>query len=146
MAAIALNVNFNNLDLPPRVLMGLARANTEPMFDDIGDYLLSETLINFDREQTPEGEPWTPSQRAASTGGKTLQHKGHLRDSYVYDARPDQVEIGSNLIYSAIHHYGGEAGRGGSVEIDPRPALGITPEMENEIGDIAVDFYRRLLP
>ena len=144
MSGLGMRVTLQNMGLPKQMLRRLERANTQPLMDEIGDFILSETLINFDLEQTPEGEDWTPSQRAKSQGGKTLQDSGRLRDSYVYDAQRDQVEIGSNTIYSLIHHAGGKAGRNQSVELPARPALGITSELESEIGDMTLDFYRRL--
>lgn len=144
MSGLGMRVTLQNMDLPKQMLRRLERANTQPLMDEIGDVVLSETLINFDLEQTPEGEDWTPSQRAKSKGGKTLQDSGRLRDSYVYDAQRDQVEIGSNTIYSLIHHAGGKAGRNQSVDLPARPALGITNELESEIGDITLDFYRRI--
>lgn len=144
MSGLGMRVTLQNMDLSKQMLRRLERANTQPLMDEIGDVVLSETLINFDLEQTPEGEDWTPSQRAKSKGGKTLQDSGRLRDSYVYDAQRDQVEIGSNTIYSLIHHAGGKAGRNQSVDLPARPALGITNELESEIGDITLDFYRRL--
>ena len=144
MSGLGMRVTLQNMGLPKQMLRRLERANTQPLMDEIGDFVLSETLINFDLEQTPEGEDWTPSQRAKSNGGKTLQDSGRLRDSYVYDAQRDQVEIGSNTIYSLIHHAGGKAGRNQSVDLPARPALGITSELEREIGDMTLDFYRRL--
>ena len=144
MSGLGMRVTLQNMGLPKQMLRRLERANTQPLMDEIGDFILSETLINFDLEQTPEGEDWTPSQRAKSQGGKTLQDSGRLRDSYVYDAQHDQVEIGSNTIYSLIHHAGGKAGRNQSVDLPARPALGITSELESEIGDMTLDFFRRL--
>ena len=143
MSGLAMRVTLQNMALPSEVLKRLSRLNTQPMMDEIGDFVLSETLHNFDQEQTPEGEDWKPSQRARSKGGKTLQDTGRLRDSYVYDAQRDQVEIGSNTIYSAIHHFGGKTGRNQAVTMPARPALGINDDIESEIGDIVVDFYRR---
>ena len=143
MSGLAMRVTLQNMALPSEVLKRLSRINTQPMMDEIGDFILSETLHNFDQQQTPEGEDWKPSQRAKAKGGKTLQDTGRLRDSYVYDAQRDQVEIGSNTIYSAIHHYGGRAGRNQSAEMPERPAMGITDDIENEIGDITLAFYRR---
>lgn len=161
MSGIGMRVRLQNMDLPPRVMKKLADADTQSLMEEIGDYVLSETLLNFEQEQTPEGQPWDKSIRAREGGGKTLQDRGHLRDSYTFDALSDQVEIGSNVIYAAIHHFGGTIkGKDGNlkfkignrwsqkaeVEIPARPALGITDGMETEIGDLALDFYERLTP
>lgn len=145
MTGIVLHTELRDFGVPERVLRRLADADTEPLMAEIGEYVLSQTLRNFDQEQTPDGERWTPSKRAERDGGKTLQDKGHLRDSYAYEASRDSVEIGSNIIYAAIHHVGGKAGRNRSVTIEPRPALGITEEDRAEIGEQTLDFYRRLV-
>lgn len=131
-----------------RAFAEMHRLNPALLADEIGDYVLSETLFNFDQTQTPDGVQWVPSQRAEEAGGKTLQWFGHLRDSYNYIVGfgGDFVEIGSNLIYAAIHHFGGETGRKSArFEMTARPALGITDEMEAEIGDMALAFYGKPL-
>lgn len=132
---------------PLQAMQAVRGLDPRLLADEIGDYVLSETLFNFQDEQTPEGEPWEPSQRALDENGKTLQDRGHLRDSYTYvvSLAGDQVEIGSNMIYAAIHHFGGEAGRNKAVTLPARPALGITPAMEQDIGDMALAFYGRPL-
>ncbi len=128
----------------------------EPL-EQIGAHIVAETLINFDQERTPEGEPWEPSQRAAEENGQTLQDHGHLRDSYTYAVSGETLVVGSDMIYAAIHHFGGEikAKNGGylkfpmgdqfvqvkSVTIPARPALGITDETETEIREMLIDYY-----
>ncbi len=127
-----------------KALAKTAGLDQRELAEEIGDYVLSETLFNFDQTQTPDGKQWTPSQRANETAGKTLQHHGHLRDSYNYlvGLAGGFVEIGSNLIYAAIHHFGGETGRKSArFEMEARSALGITDEMESEIGDMTLAFY-----
>ncbi|MCZ7599370.1 MAG: phage virion morphogenesis protein [Gammaproteobacteria bacterium] len=51
-----------------------------------------------------------------------------------------QVEVGTNLVYGAIHQFGGRAGRGHSVNIDARPYLGLSAEDEDEVVGILRDF------
>lgn len=160
MAGISLHANLSSLKLPQEVLERLGKVDTQPARQEIGEYLLAETLNNFEQEQTPEGKPWQPSFRAQEQGGKTLQQRGHLRDSYTYLDNVSSIEVGSNLIYAAIHHQGGVIkGKSGNlkfkvgdrwvqkaqVEIPARPALGITDENLNEIGDILLDFYAEVL-
>lgn len=133
-----------NIKRPRQAMQDLLDLNPADLAADIGDYLLSETLLNFDQEQTPEGDKWEASQRALNEGGKTLQDRGHLRDSYVYQVLGggEAVEIGSNIIYAAIHHFGGKTGRRNKrIELPARQALGLTPGMESEIGDMALEFY-----
>jgi len=135
-----------DLDLaqPTRALNALSDIDKQQLAEDIGELLLEETLFNFEKEQSPTGEKWTQSQRAAD-GGKTLQDFGHLRDSIVYLASSDGVEIGSALVYAAIHQFGGNAGRNNSVEIEARPFLGLNDSLETEIGEMVTDAYEQAL-
>jgi phage virion morphogenesis protein len=146
MTGVALNYKIDFSD-PIRALEQLRGADRRLLAAEIGDYVVSETLLNFENQQTPEGESWEPSLRAQEEGGKTLQDFGHLRDSYTYAValNGDSVEIGSNMIYAAIHHFGGEAGRNKAVTLPARTALGLTPEMETEIELMTIDFFNETL-
>ncbi len=147
MTGVALNYSVDFTD-PLRALEQLRGADRRLLADEIGDYVLSETLINFDQEQTPEGEGWEPSLRAIEENGKTLQDYGHLRDSYTYlvALNGDSVEIGSNLIYAAIHHFGGEAGRKSArIDLPARTALGLTADMEADIELMTIEFFNETI-
>ena len=160
MNGITLQYQLNTF-AAAKMLRRMEQVDTTPLMEEIGEQLLFSTLMNFENEQTPEGEPWAPSIRAENEGGKTLQDRGHLRDSYTYQASSDQVEVGSNMIYAAIHHEGGEirAKNGGNlrfkvgdrwvqkpkVEIPARPALGIGPDDTHEIDEIVQNFYQEVI-
>ncbi len=144
MSGIRLEIDLNNSTLQ-QTLHRLQGADRAGLLAAIGEYQLSETLQNFDAERTPEGVAWQQSQRAADSGGKTLQHKGHLRDSYTYQVSGNAVELGSNMIYAAIHHAGGKAGRGRSVTISARTALGVTAQNETEISQIGLDYLQSII-
>lgn len=76
-----------------------------------------------------EGRPrWTPSQRASSESGVTLQQTGRLASSIVTDYDAASVVIGSNAEYARIHQLGGQAGRGHAVELPARPYLPVTAD------------------
>lgn len=91
---------------------------------------------NFEAEGRPR---WTPSQRASSEGGVTLQQTGRLASSIVTDYDAASVVIGSNVEYARIHQLGGQAGRGRKVELPARPYLPVTadgnlqPEASNAV-------------
>lgn len=138
MSGISLDYKLD-IEQPIRAFQALQAADQYLLLSEIGEYVVTETLLNFDGEHEPDGTPWIPSKR----DGKTLTDRGHLRDSItqIVAGSGDSVAIGSNMEYAAIHQFGGEAGRNRSVEIDARPYLGITPEMQVEIGDMVVDFY-----
>ena len=76
--------------------------------------------------------------------GKTLIDHHHLYDSYAYQLNNAGVEIGSALIYSAIHHFGGKAGRGLKTTITARPVLGVSASQEKALGDFMIAEIGRL--
>ena len=102
-----------------------ALANPRPALDEIGSRLAASTLERFRSERAPDGTPWQQSLRALVQGGQTLQDTGRLRDSIQHVVRGDGVDIGSNVVYAAIHQFGGKAGKGHAVALPPRPYLGI---------------------
>lgn len=120
--------------------------------DAIGAYLVASAHRRFERQVGPDGKPWAPSIRAQIEGGWTLLDSGRLRASLTWLAGRHSVEVGTNVIYAAIHQLGGTiraknapnlrfqiAGRWiskPSVVIPARPFLGIDQEDELEIDAI----------
>lgn len=161
MAGIALEYEID-LRKYKRLLKRLSYFDAVPLLNSIGQSIVDGTLLRFDFEETPDGEPWQKSLRAQLEGGKTLQDKGHLRTSYTYNVLGDgAVEAGSNSVYSAIHHYGGTIKPKNSkklkfeingktifkdkVEMPARPALGINSDDENDIDELAKKFIEDLI-
>ena len=110
--------------------------NTRAMMRGIATELLSMTEENFESEGWG-GQRWKQSRRAAEEGGKTLQKSGQLAASLT-------TQVGSNKKYAAIHHLGGQAGRGHKTNLPARPYLPINgnnqlqPDAERRILDIAI--------
>ncbi len=102
-------------------------ANPSAVMDQVGRYLTASTLRRFEREQAPDGKPWLKSARALAEGGKTLTDTGRLRGSIAHTVTDGgrAVEVGSNVVYAAIHQFGGRAGRDRRVTLPARPYLGI---------------------
>lgn len=75
---------------------------------EIANYGENSTRQRFNDQQGPDGEAWIPSQRVKKQGGKTLIKDRHLLDSIVSSADGESAEWGSNMIYAAIHQFGGE--------------------------------------
>ena len=107
--------------------MAAALANPSAALDQIGRYLVASTLRRFERERAPDGSPWLKSARAIAEGGKTLTDTGRLRGSIAHTVTEGgrAVEVGSHVLYAAIHQFGGRAGRGRKVRLPARPYLGI---------------------
>lgn len=117
--------------------------NTRPMMRAIATEMVSLTEDNFENESWG-GEKWKQSKRAAN-GGKTLQLTGQLATSISTKVGNDFAQIGSNKKYAAIHHLGGQAGRGRKVILPARPYLPINGSGQLQKGakkkliDIAIE-------
>jgi phage virion morphogenesis protein len=78
-----------------------------PAFDAIGASLVGSTVHRFETETGPDGNPWPPSLRALKEGGQTLTETARLRQSITHLASADGAEVGTNVVYAAIHQLGG---------------------------------------
>lgn len=142
-----INLQYNiDLAVFDQALAVIAGQPDRDLRNEIGEILVSDIQERFQDGKSPTGVEWPVSQRAADEGGKTLVDRGHLRDSITYNAAdPDFVEVGSNLVYAAIHQFGGKAGRGRKVRLPARPYLGVSRDAEHEIGAATVEHVRGLL-
>lgn len=117
--------------------------NTRPMMRAIATEMVSLTEDNFESESWG-GDTWEPSRRAAK-GGKTLQLTGQLAAGISTKVGNGFAQIGSNKQYAAVHHLGGQAGRGRKVSLPARPYLPINgsgqlqPGAEKKLIDIAIE-------
>jgi len=109
-----------------------------PVMRDLGRALKTGTQLRFRAQQSPEGTSWQPSLRALAEGGQTLRLTGRLRNSITFAATKNSVEVGTNVVYAAIHQFGGKAGRSrktGLLQhlIVPRPYLGASEADKTEL-------------
>ncbi len=161
-------IYFNDAEVMAK-LGRLSALDLRKVLTNIGSYMQSVTKRRFKESTDPEGRPWLPlsqatlSQRAGGKkaykkgGGLTkraqgifsnsrpLVDRGHLRDSITYRVTGDGVEIGTNMVYGAIHQFGGMAGWGRKVKIPARPFLGVSPENRAEILRIINDHVEEVL-
>ena len=128
MVAQRISLEIDGATLNP----GLARmaavlTNPSTAMDQVGRYLVASTLRRFERERAPDGSPWLKSARALAEGGQTLTDTGRLRTSIAHTVADGgrAVGVGSNVLYAAIHQFGGRAGRGRKAKLPARPYLGI---------------------
>lgn len=122
----------------------------------IADYMRTATVERFEREEGPDGQPWKKSARALADGGLTLTDRGQLRQSITAASDASSALAGTNLVYAAIHQFGGTIrakgtanggaralrtpfGPRGSVTIPARPFLGFGPVDLEEIEFILSD-------
>lgn len=92
-------------------LAGYPKAVKRGALLEIGEAVKSISLESFEHEKNPDGKKWQPSQRAMEEGGQTLTDSAMLKNSIDVALAANAVEVGSNIVYAAIHNLGGEAGR-----------------------------------
>jgi len=123
-----------------------AAVDMRPAWMQVGEHMLRSIDKNFNAEGRPDR--WK-RPLAASTlkrkkpGKKILGASGRLRRSITrataVRARGDGVVVGTNVVYAAIHQFGGQAGRGRKVTLPARPYLMVHDEDLGAIVDIVND-------
>ena len=118
--------------------MAAVLSRPDGIMDRIGRHLVASTLRRFETERAPDGSPWLKSARAIAEGNRTLTDTGRLRRSiaHVVGDGGHTVEVGSNVVYAAIHQLGGRAGKGRQARIPARPYLGIDERDRDAIARI----------
>lgn len=91
--------------------MRLLGESPRSIWEAIGNYGANSTRERFKNQTGPDGQRWKASKRALKTGGLTLQLKGHLRGSISHKSNASGAEWGSNMVYAAIHQFGGKIDR-----------------------------------
>lgn len=126
--------------------------NMAPFYASMGEMLTGSTIDRFNSQTSPDGAKWKP-HAPATIAGRLKRHgnapltilrlSGRLAGSINYQPSSDQVEIGNNVVYGAIHQFSGKAGRGRKVFIPARPYLGFSDEDRAQTIEILDDY---LLP
>jgi len=115
----------------------------DPVLDEIGSMLVTETQMRFAAEEDPDGKKWqeladATKAKRGRTGKKgtarILRDQGDLYDSVTHQVRTGvSVSVGVTRTYGRIHQLGGNAGRGRRVKIPARPYLGVSEAGRKEI-------------
>lgn len=173
MAGVEVTLHVDGSAAVERGLAALARAGLDlrrPL-TETGEYVRSETVQRFQDSRGPDGEAWAPLAPATLWGrvggfsgrrfhkrtwtlrakvarrmasAKPLVDHGHLRNSITCEVTAEAVQVGTNMVYAAIHQFGGPAGRKDHrVHIPARPYLGLSPQDELAILDIFSAHFRR---
>lgn len=150
MAGVQLQIRPDGLEAINDYITGLARAlgDTRPLLEAVGAVAESQTRRRLGEDKEgPDGEAWPEwSERYARTrhrGHRLLENEGDLLDSIHYVAGPDTAEVGSGLVYAAIHQFGGE--EAGQPALPARPFLGVGAPDAVELLDVMGDFGRRAM-
>lgn len=120
-----------------RVVDGL---EVRDLLDMAGAVIESGSRRRIQHEKkSPKGKPWKPwaaaYARTRHAGHSLLSGRGDLLDSIHHSVEGDSAFVGSNLVYAAIHQFGGKAGRRRSVTIEARPYLGVSKRDAQNIAD-----------
>lgn len=122
--SLQLNINMSQIKRLGARIQALGNIDRSELLEGLAAEVESQTRRRLSDEKTaPDGTPWaawTDDYAATRHGGHSLlESSGALIDSIESVASDDSVEIGSNLIYAAIHNLGG------TEDMAPAPA-GIT--------------------
>lgn len=109
MTGALIRISLKDADNALAPLAGyIARVNDKlGLFENIGASVTTSTQHRFETSKAPDGSPWPPSLRVKKHGGFTLRLTARLMRSITYQASSDNVEIGTNVVYAAIHQFGG---------------------------------------
>lgn len=77
--------------------------------------------------------------------GIPLNDTGALRQSIDELSDNDTALVGTNMVYAAIHQFGGWAGRNRKVYIPARPFLQLTNEDKQDLLDDVQDYFAQLV-
>lgn len=166
MAGVAIDYHVDDSDAQA----GFARLeramdNTDPVMRAIGTGLVKGTQRRFREQKGPDGASWTalnPDYAAGKRNTRILTESGRLSKSVTADPGRSEVRVGTNLIYAAIHQFGGTikpvkgdrlifsiGGRtvgARSVTIPARPYLGVDADDRAMITRVIERFLNRALP
>lgn len=78
--------------------------------------------------------------------GKPLVDTEGLRESITKLADNDTAVVGTNMVYAAIHNFGGMAGRNRKVRIPQREFLTLTNQDKQDLMDDVQDYFANLIP
>jgi phage gpG-like protein len=110
---------------------------------EIGEFFKADIQDCFNKQTLYDGSAMPPSKAATKRGDKTLIHRHHLYDSYTFNLVGAGVEMGSELAYARIHHFGGETGsKKGRFKMTARPVMGVAERHERAIGDYLIAALR----
>ncbi|GAA4651684.1 phage virion morphogenesis protein [Kistimonas scapharcae] len=144
MAGTAILYNLDGINQAQRQVEKLAELDKADLLEGLGAEAESQTRRRLSEEkESPDGRAWEPltddwgKRKAAKSSGGLLEYQGHLIDSISYQRQGNAVEVGSPLVYAAIHQHGGAPV--GSA-IPAREYLGLSRENADDLNAITRDF------
>lgn len=147
MTGVAIVVNDAGLARLAARMARLALHDTDILLDAVGAAVEGQVRSRLSTDKSsPAGEAWpawSEAYKQTRHGGQSLlESQGDLIDSIQYLVAGKSVEVGSNLVYAAIHNFGGTKSEFPHLwgDIPQREYLGLSPENERDIEAIVDDF------
>ena len=126
-----------------------------PAMRSIGQTLVAATDLAFRSQKDPWGQAWKPLAASTLRGrrkgkgsgsDKILRDTGRLSNSITYRAERASVQVGTNVIYAAIHQFGGSIGAH-KIPFPARPFLPVRAggDLLADTREDVLDILRRYL-
>lgn len=121
----------------------------------VGSRLVDMMKTNF-QTQSFFGRKWKDVKRRTHPTKWQLRHAdsqrliltgrtGNLGRSIQFKPTNGEVTIFSDVVYSAVHNWGGRAGRGGRTVIPQRQFIGKHPRVDKEVMRIIDNAIKKIL-
>ena len=139
--------------------MGDYLRSPDDMLGEIGETLQASTKQRFVSETDPGGRKWAPNRpstlasyfrRRGAGSKKILTDSGALGDSIRYQLTGGrgkrEVSVGTNLVYGAMHQYGGTRARFPHLwgDIQARQYLGMSDQDRVRVNAIVQQYLVRV--
>lgn len=138
-------------------------AQSAGFYKNVGDYLVFSTKETFNRETSPDGQPWKPllpsTIRSRASRGQMpiaiLRAQGDLAGSINTQADSTEVKIGSAVPYAAIHQLGGtikKPARQGEIFLKRNERTGeignrfVKKSKSNAVQDVTIPAHEITIP
>lgn len=137
MSGATITLNPGDLDALAGKVESLSRADAADLADALGALGVRQTQRRIHNEKTsPAGAAWKPNKR----GGSILELHGALVSTMAHTAAPWAATWGSNMVYAAIHNFGGPIHfkAGHTIIMPQREYLGLSDANAAEMEDLAL--------
>lgn len=122
-------------------MAGNAGAFKKGFLTPLGEGEKNRTFRTIQKGATLSVDSLTAGARKRMEGAKILRRTTRLMNSIAYETTGGAVSWGTNLIYAALQHFGGRAGRNKKVTVPGRPyVMDPFPEDWKLIEGILFDF------
>jgi phage virion morphogenesis protein len=139
-------IEWQGIETLVRRLNRMALADVDPLIRILVTAGESQTRRRIEAEKrSPDGQPWadwSPGYAETRHGGQSLlEGSGHLLDSIASFVDGEIAGWGSNLVYAAIHQFGGLAGMApGPAAIPARQYIGVSADDHAELQGLVDDW------